>query len=83
MLVLQLDEDMLLLIDYIKPSIGYFPASSDIAEEVLMEVANVVCIRLIYLADALSFDNLFDLLVINLSVKGQLNRVNKVLVKLV
>ena len=82
MLVLQLDEDVLLLIDDVKPLFGYFPASSDISEEVLVEVPDVVCVRLIYLSDALSFDNLLNLFIINLGIKGQLDRVYKVLVEL-
>ena len=81
-LVLQLDEDVLLLIDDVKPLFGYFPASSDISEEVLVEVPDVVCVRLIYLSDALSFDNLLNLFIINLGIKGQLDRVYKVLVEL-
>ena len=39
-------------------------------------------VLLIYLSDALSFDNLLDLFIINLGIKGQLDRVYKVLVEL-
>lgn len=58
------------LIYNIESMIWNFPAISSIAEDILVEIADVVSVRLIYLPKTFSFDNFFKTFTIYLRIKS-------------
>lgn len=58
------------LIYNIESMIWNFPAISSIAKNILVEIADVVGIRLIYLSKTFSFNNFFKTFTIHLGIKS-------------
>ncbi len=81
MLVLYLYKNMLSLVNNIKTLIGYNPTITSITEKILMEVTNMIVVGFIHLANTFRCYDLFHCPTINLSIEGQLDWVNNILVK--
>lgn len=85
-LIPQYGVDVSLVVQYIKTAlvavVGNDPAIASELEEILVEIADAIVVRLVYLADALGFNCLLHRLTVYLGIKRELNGVDNILVEL-